>query len=464
LELASRFNEGDRVTVVVVGAAVALACGLFYAVRYFIRLAPIAAGFKAKVLCSAVFVSGRTIDPRSTPDTSEDNYRPLRFCGTKIDVQRRTVTCSWWGLWRRTAIYRPGLGATLALQAPVFEPDPLQKSGCTPFPRAIPEMGSDPITEIVESAFTEPVPRKRRRTRAIVVVHDGRIVAERYAEGFGHDTALPGWSMTKSVVGALIGILVGEGRLSLDATSLIPEWRGAGDTRAAITLEDLLRMRSGLAFSEVYSDPRADVTQMLYARADTAAFAATRPLAARPGTTWQYSSGTTNVLSRIMRDALGDREYHAFPARALFDPLDMRSAVMEPDAAGTFVGSSYMLATARDWAAFGQLYLDDGMWEGRRILPTGWVAFSSTPTPQSAGGRFGAHWWLTIPSDMGGETEAASRIPVDAFFALGHEGQTLTVVPSLRLVVVRLGMSIYIDAWDQARFIADLCGALRRTQ
>jgi CubicO group peptidase (beta-lactamase class C family) len=219
-------------------------------------------------------------------------------------------------------------------------------------------------------------------------------------------------------------------------------------------------MRSGLAFSEIYSDPRADVMQMLYARSDMAAFAASKPLSAPPGTTWQYSSGTTNILSRIVRRTVGEREYHNFPSHALFGPLGMNRAVIEPDAAGTFVGSSYMLATARDWARFGQLYLDDGAWGGRRILPAGWVRFSATPTPQSPDGCYGAHWWLKVPKELGGETEAASRVPRDAFFALGHEGQSLTVIPSRRLVVVRLGLSIYVDAWNHAQFIADVAQAL----
>jgi CubicO group peptidase (beta-lactamase class C family) len=312
----------------------------------------------------------------------------------------------------------------------------------------------------VDAAFTEPTPRKLRRTRAVLVTHDGAIVGERYAQGFGPDSVLPGWSVTKSVLSALIGILVEEKRLSLDDKALLPQWQSPDDQRAAISVEDLLRMRSGLAFSEIYSDPRADVTRMLYARSDMAAFAASKPLSAPPGTTWHYSSGTTNILSRIVRQIVGEREYHAFPLRALFGPLGMNSAVLEPDAAGTFVASSYMFATARDWARFGQLYLDDGAWGGTRLLPAEWVRFSATPTPQSPDGCYGAHWWLKVPRELGGETEAASRIPRDAFFALGHEGQSLTVIPSRRLVVVRLGLSIYVDAWNHARFIADVVQAL----
>src|SRR5262249_20481737 len=179
-----------------------------------------------------------------------------------------------------------------------------------------------------------------------------------------------------------------------------------------------------------------------------------------PGSTWSYSSGTSNILSRIVRNVVGDSEYQRWPRRTLFDPVGMTSAVMETDASGTFVCSSFMLATASDWARFGQLYLQDGMSNGLRILPQGWVAFCKSPTLQSPDGRYGAHWWLKLPPELGGETPAAAWVPADAFFALGHEGQTLTVIPSAQLVVVRLGLSIYVDAWNHAAFLAQIRNAL----
>ena len=446
-----------------------LAAASGWGLLYFLRVAPVAAGYKAKILCSAIFVSGRDIDPQFAADVSADSYRILRLFRPRVDHDRRTVTCSWLGRRARTAIYRPGLGATLIIGPLMWDPKgaepetPSSPSATTEWPRgneSDPRKEPDALRHTVDGAFTDPDPRKLRRTRAVLVIHDGTIVAERYAAGFSADQALPGWSITKSVLSALVGILVGEKRLSLEDKALLPEWRSSNDRRAAITLEDLLRMRSGLAFSEIYSDPLADVTQMLYAHPDTAVFAANKPLACPPGTAWQYSSGTTNIISRIVRETVGEREYHTFPRRVLFGPLAMSSAVMEPDAAGTFVGSSYMFATARDWARFGQLYLQDGVWEGRRILPEGWVRFSVTPTPQAPGGCYGAHWWLKLPKELGGETEAASRIPPDAFFALGHEGQAITVIPSRRLVIVRLGLSIYIDAWNHAQFVADVLQTL----
>jgi CubicO group peptidase (beta-lactamase class C family) len=301
--------------------------------------------------------------------------------------------------------------------------------------------------------FTEPNPRRLRRTLAVVVAVDGRIVAERYAPGITPDTALPGWSMAKSVMNALVGVLVDEGRLRLDQRELMPAWTGH-DPRAAITLEDLLRMRSGLRFEEHYGRPWSDVIRMLYGSHDMAAFAASRPLAAAPGTVWQYASGTSNILSAIVRRTVGDAAYHAWPRQVLFEPLGMTSAVLEPDASGTFVGSSYMTATLRDWARFGQLYLDEGMAAGTRVFSRDWVRFTTSPTPQSPDGRYGAHWWVKLNPDIGGDSEDSQRIAGDAFHAVGHEGQTITVIPSRRLVAVRLGASIHIDAWNQAAFTA----------
>jgi CubicO group peptidase (beta-lactamase class C family) len=424
-------------------------------------VAAIAAGYKAKVLCSAIFVCGRDIDPQRADEIAADSYWLLRPFRAEIDRAGLSVTASFAGISPRTATYTPRLGATLT------NGKPLRAGSRVPYvPVArdvgdawIEEPGGAALQRVVDTAFAEPNPRRLRRTRAVVVVRDGRIAAERYAPGFDRNTPLPGWSMTKSVLGALVGILIGDGRLSLADRELMPEWR-APDPRAEIRLEDLLRMRAGLRFSEVYSNPSSDVLQMLYNCRDAAAYAASRPLRAQPGTVWAYSSGTTNILSAILRRRVGDAEYLEWPRRVLFGPIGMRSAVLEPDPSGTFVCSSFMFATARDWARFGQLWADDGVCVGRRILPEGWVRFSRTPTPQSLNGNYGAHWWLKLNPELGGGTAAEARIPRDACHALGHEGQTLTIVPSLRLIAVRLGLSIHIDAWSHAQFIADLIDCL----
>jgi len=422
-------------------------------------------GYKAKVLCSALFTSGLRVDPDSAPEVSDEAYRPMRAFRTRVDEGARTVTVSLAGRFARTAVHRPGWGATLAagplaplpLASAIARPDGSRPwpDGGAPAPAAAPA-----LERALESAFREPRSGSPRRTRAIAVARGGRLLAERYAPGISAETPLNGWSMGKSALGVLLGVLVGEKRLSPEDRGLLSEWRGPGDRRARISLEDLLRMRSGLAFSEVYSDLGSDVTRMLFAEPDAAGFAASRPLAHPPGTRWQYSSGTTNILSLIARRALGDREYAAWPRQALFDPLGMSSAVLEADASGTFVASSFLFASARDWAKLGLLMERDGVWDGRRLLPEGWVRFLTTPTPQAPNGRYGAHWWLKISKEFGGDKADAARVPADAFHAFGHEGQCLTVIPSRELVVVRLGLSIDVAAWNHAAFLAELLAAL----
>jgi CubicO group peptidase (beta-lactamase class C family) len=437
-----------------IGAILGLAGWALFKLRVYLT---IGAGYKAKVLATAWFVSGRRLDPAHGEQVSAESYWLLRPFSATVDLEQRSVTASLAGFHPRTAIWRDGLGVTLLSGRPPVSFGPKRSGGSAGYAWQT-GAGSSEVRRIVNAAFEEVSNRRRRRTYAIVVAHDGEIVAERYAPGINPEMPLPGWSMAKSVLSALIGILVHEGRLALDGQELLPAWR-APDPRAAITLEDLLRMRSGLRFSETYANPWSDVLRMLYGEHDAAAFAASRPLASPPGAVWSYSSGTSNILSAIIRQAVGDDRYHVWPREALFEPLGMASAVLEPDGAGTFLLSSYMAATARDWVRYGQVWLDDGQVNGHHVIPPEWISFSTAPTPQSDG-RYGAHWWLKLNPEIGGESPAARTIPHDAFFAIGHEGQTLSIVPSKRLVAVRLGASIHIDAWDQAAFIAALQAAI----
>ena len=435
------------------------------AVIRFLRVAGVGSAYKAKALCSALFVSGLDLDPERADEVSAGAYRVMRLFRARVDRERKTVTASFLGLRTRTAAWRPGLGATLAFRpltpAPAL-PAPRRPSDLSlPWPEgeAAAAAESPALRNILDAAFSEPDPARPRRTRAVLVVKGGRLAAERYAPGFSAKTPLPGWSMTKAALAALIGTLVSQGRLKLSDRGLLAEWSSPGDPRAEISLEDLLRMRSGLRFSEAYADPLSDVTRMLFDGPDAAGFAASRPLDHAPGSRWQYASGTTNILSLIARRAVGEEQYLSWPRRALFDPIGMASAVFEPDAAGTFVGSSFLYATARDWARFGLLHAQGGVWDGLRILPEDWVRFETTPTPQSPDARYGAHWWLKLSKELGGETAAAGKIPDDAFHALGHEGQCLSVIPSRGLVVVRLGLSIDITAWNHAEFLAEILAA-----
>jgi CubicO group peptidase (beta-lactamase class C family) len=280
-------------------------------------------------------------------------------------------------------------------------------------------------------------------TFAVVVVQGGRLIAERYAGALEHfdqpptpvtaETSLLSWSMAKSVLHAVVGLLVGQGRLDLDAPAAVPEWSDPGDPRHAITLRHLLAMRDGLDFVEDYVDDRvSDVIQMLFGdgQDDMAHFAADRPLAAEPGARFNYSSGTSNVISGVVARVVGPGEdYARFLHTRLFAPIGMRSADPELDAAGTWVASSYLRATARDWARFGLLYLRGGVWAGARVLPAGWVDDGRTMVsidPEDSS-PYGAHWWGVAGDTLG------------TFRASGYEGQSITICPALDLVVVRLG-------------------------
>jgi len=269
-------------------------------------------------------------------------------------------------------------------------------------------------------------------TRALLVVHRGRLVVERYRDGVGADATQPSWSMAKSVLHAIVGLLGEDGLIELDAAAPVPSWRGEGDPRRAIALDHLLRMVDGLDFVEYDTAAgRADVIEMLRdsRHADTAAFAESRALAHAPGTVFNYSSGTSMIVSAIARRALGGSRaaMETYMQERLLGPLGMTSAKARFDAAGTFLGSSYLFATPRDFARFGLLYLRDGVWDGRRVLPSGWVDHARRATGPSRG-VYGAHWWLDVGAP-------------GTFCAKGYQGQYTIVAPDRDLVVVRLGAS-----------------------
>jgi len=267
--------------------------------------------------------------------------------------------------------------------------------------------------------------------------------------------------MAKSMVHALSGVMVREGRITPTSPLPVPEWQqDATDPRRAITLDDALRMSTGLAFDESYTDlQNSDAIRMLFGDGarDMGSYAASRPLIHPPGTFWDYSSGTTNIISRVLRDLSGGSEqtYRAFAERELLTPLGIRDAALEFDASGTLIGSSLVFMTARDYARFGLLYLHDGVWNDQRILPEGWVERARRPTAGSKG-RYGAHWWLSF-SDPEGVPTATHGFPPDAFMARGHQEQAIIVIPSKRAVLVCLSL---IDSKDVSELQEWLVGVV----
>jgi len=418
--------------------------------------------YKAKTLCSELFVAGRALDD-VLRDLEVDDLRPLRFIRAEVDPSQRLVTTGVL-IARRQAQFLDGRGCILGPprgQESMVSQRPsvhgTASSSAMEKAAAVQTEFSAGLEQVLDAAFQETVGRPHKRTRAVVVVHRGEIVAERYAPGFGPETPLLGWSMTKSVMNALIGAAIQAGRLDLNEPTGLRAWSGPGDGRAAITVSDLLRMSSGLEFGEDQANLSSDLFRMLYAERDMAGFASGKRLVAEPSTLWKYSSGTSVILSQVLREKVGEEAYKSFPRTALFEPLGLTQAVLEQDGVGTFMGASYLYATAREWARIGQLYLQDGVWQDKRILPVGWVEYSRTPAPADPHGAYGAHFWVSTPLEYRGRPVP---LPADAFHAAGHEAQFVTIVPSRNVVVVRMGQTRYAKAWEHDQFIAGILAAL----
>lgn len=411
-------------------------------------------GSAVKRLCSSVLVGDRSIDHVMAQELSNPALEEVDF-----SFDGDLVTASGMGQ-SVSALYRGALGCTLVkdttveqlqgqFDASAYPERPAPSDAEWPLgdsvtlPSEIAGVDLAAINTAVDRAFDDIEPDQDIDTRAVLVIHQGRIIAEQYAEPFDASMAQLGWSMTKTVTAALTGMLVGDGLLQLDAPAPVSEWQSPGDPRQAITLEDLLQMSSGLQFSEVYTaGSLSDVILMLYTTGDTAGFTASMPLAEEPGSTFSYSSGTTNLISRINRETFDDlQSYFNFPQQRLFSKLGMHSAVMEPDASGTFVGSSYMYATPRDWAKIGLLYLQDGMWNGERILPEGWVDYSLTPASSTERGEYGIQIWLNAGAPGNPDNRSLANLPANTFYLSGFEGQNIVVLPDQELIVMRMGLT-----------------------
>ena len=413
-----------RIVLAVLAAAILGGC------LYLNSLLPIITGYAAKNLASDVFVSGR--EPADV-EALDLHFSFIKFTRNKVDFENKTVTSRFlWG--KSVAAWREGYGVTLlrGKKAAEFQ---AQK-----YPLA-PEAEGPDFLEPGDSALTArlaPIAQAlvddhayNGTPFAFVVLHEGKVVAERYREGLSARTRLLSWSMAKSFTNALAGLMYADGLVDIFAPTGIPEWQG--DERAAITLNDLMQMQSGLEWNEDYGN-RSDVNLMLHREKDMGLYAIDKPLEHKPGTFWYYSSGSTNIVMRYLRGKFAsDAEFLTYVRERLFAPLGIRNAVFEPDMSGTPVGSSYLYLTAREFASFGQLYLDDGVFQGQRILPEGWVDYTVTPASDSKDG-YGSFFWLN-------KDKFWPDIPEDMFNCQGHDGQEVFIIPSKDLVVVVLGYS-----------------------
>jgi len=408
----------------------------------FARIAlPSGTGLAAKHLCSLVYVSGLEtgtaraiyIDPFIEPLSS--------FLTVNYDDNNSRVITHAYGGWQARADFRHHLGCTVRHAVKPLAEIEEDLSIDIPLVTATKEIqeqtfNKQQLMSAIDEAFQDE--SGSRNTLALVVLHNGMVIAEHYAEGITTGTPLPGWSMTKSVTATLVGILEFQNKMNVEATGAISKWRDTADPRAGITIDQLLRMISGLEINEDQSgaDPNS---QMLFSEADAAAFAANRPLQAKPGEHWQYMSGSTVLVSAAIREIVGESllENYRFVQHNLFRPLGMATAILEPDESGTFIGSSFMLASARDWAKFGQLYLNRGTVGEQRLFAEKWIDYVVRHTGPAEGTGYGAGFWI----NRNNKGVINTRLPEDTFYASGFQGQYIYVVPSKDLVVVRLGAS-----------------------
>jgi CubicO group peptidase (beta-lactamase class C family) len=424
------------------------------------ELLRIGAAYAAKTVCSNVFVAGRDSAGVLAHDVQAPGHPILAHLEVRIDQQRKVVRADLFGvIGGGLAVYRPGTGCAVVPDGDVervslynFVPIKIwSPSPSVPWPTGSMAETAPAVQALVnQDALSGP------GMRGIAVIHRGRLVAQRYGDGFALRTPLLGWSLTKTVNAALVGMHIAEGKLSPQQSGF---WPAGADTRSQIALSHLMAMSSGLQFDETYGGV-SDLTRMLYLEPDMAAYAAAQPLLQPAGTAWNDSSGTALLLSRIWQRAAAGATGNdgALPAKngptsvavlslphdRLFAQLGMSSALIEADARGNLVGSSYMFASTHDWARFGQFLLQDGVWQGKRMLPAGFVEAMRQPVPAS-GGQYGqGQVWRHGPQGAtppGQNPDLPFKLPEDTFWMLGHDGQAIAIVPSKGLVLVRLGLT-----------------------
>lgn len=428
---------------------------------------PLISGYGAKNLASAYYLQHRV--PATIIKEDLGDF-PSTLGTYTLNEKDSSVTATVWGFAKRKAIFRKGLGATLInefseeqVRAQAFNlpAKPIVNTDTIPWPygdkltNEIPSnVDTVQLNKAVESVFHELNNDKPVYTRAVIVVYDGNIIAEKYAPGFDKHTVLLGWSMSKSLTAAMIGLLVNERKLTVEAPAPIPEWKGTNKEK--ITLLNLLQQTSGLDFEEVYTRP-SEVTKMLFNYGDMAAYTAKLPLKYTPGTVFNYSSGNSNILSRIIRQAVGERQYAAFPYTNLFYKINAYSFLLEPDAAGTYIGSSYSYATARDFVRFGLLYYNNGKWNGEQLLPEDWVKKSILPPACNTYKNYGYQFWLNGQNKKDIRQKAYPDVPDDMFYADGYGGQDIYIIPSKKIIVARFG----VHTIDENKFLKEVLQSVK---
>ena len=420
----------------------------------------IATGFAAKSVCSCTFEAGR--DQQSI-ETDDNNIFPVKYAKNIVDEKEKSVTSTVFGLKKRKAVFKEGIGCVLVPEnidqsiETSFKPLRKISKSRLPYPYGngmqrdtfFSNVKYGDLQRAVENAF-DIGKEQLKKTRAVIVIYKDQILSEKYTEGFTEETKLLGWSMTKSITSAVLGVLEKQGKVSLDQDHLFESWEN--DERSQITLDNLLHMNSGLEWVEDYNTI-CDVTNMLFLEEDMTKIQLEKPLIGIPNQSWNYSSGTTNLLSRFIRNQFKThQEYLDFWYAELIDKVGMHSMIIETDISGNYVGSSYGWATARDWAKFGLLYLHKGNWNGEQLLSESWVNYSATPT-NGSNGLYGAHFWL----NAGG---VYPNVPRDLYSCNGYQGQHVFIIPSKDMVIVRMGLTESPD-FDFDTFLSEVIASIQ---
>lgn len=400
----------------------------------------IVTGYSSKNMASGIFLAGR--DQQSMMD-DDNGFFPISLANYEINEVEKSVTSSIFGLMKRKAVFKDGLGATLITEGynsnNVFnKPNRIQQDKNLMFPYGdlrqkdtlFPEINYEKLENAVTKAFDEPG-KKDIQTRSVLVVYNDRVIAEKYLEGFDQHSLMHGWSMTKSLTSTMYGILQKQRNFDIHKATGLEDWEA--DDRKNISYANLLEMNSGLEWNEAYFNI-SDVTKMLYLASDMGQAQIDKPLGGQANESWYYSSGTTNLLAGplLKKQFDTDQEYLDFWYTELIDKIGMYSAVLETDQVGTYIGSSYAWANTRDWAKFGLLYLHEGNWNGEQVLDSSFVKYVASPT-KSSEGRYGAQFWL----NAGGHHPDA---PLDMYSCNGFKGQYVFIIPSKNLVIVRTGL------------------------
>ncbi|WP_163409179.1 serine hydrolase domain-containing protein [Flavobacterium ajazii] len=416
-------------------------------------------GFSAKSIASGHFLDNRS---KELIEKTDNDINLIDLATNTIDDAGKFATSSVYGLKERKAIYREGLGAILInddfdVSKPYLLPK-RAKSKTLPFPYGnidpkdtiFTNIDYNQLQKTIDNAFDKSG-GKLKRTRAVVVLYKNKLIAEKYDTGFTKDSKILGWSMTKSITSSAFGVLAKQGKIDIYKPAPVAEWQN--DERKNITINDLLHMNSGLEWEENYNTI-CDATKMLFLAEDMGKVQLDKPAQFKPNTHWNYSSGTTNLLSLILRRQFKtQQEYLDFWYSAVIDKIGMSSMITEQDMTGTFVGSSYGWATARDWSKFGLLYLNKGNWNGEQILDESWVKYTATPTNTSEG-KYGAQFWLNAGRKF-------PDAPRDMFYCNGYQGQMVAIIPSKDMVIVRMGLK-EDPAFDFNGFLKGIVGSIKK--